>query len=194
MAQCASGVYVTATNGKRYLDFTSGIGATSTGHSHPVVASAIAEQAKTHLFAQQNCIPGTVARARAAESLRRVLPSHLEQVILVNSGSEAVDQAVKIARHATRKPNIIAFAGSFHGRTVAAMSLSTSKSIYSKTMHTMHGTIVAPFPACLHCPVCAPRAWEQAPTQSQQYKENHGFTIAVAMFASSEQTLPSCAQ
>jgi 4-aminobutyrate aminotransferase-like enzyme len=137
----------------KYLDFTSGIGVTSTGHSHPAVASAISEQAKQFLFAQQNCIPATAAKARAAESLHRVLPRHLEQSLLVNSGSEAVDQAVKIARHATKRPNIIVFDGSFHGRTVAAMSLSTSNSVYSKTMQKMPGTVVAPFPSCLHCPV-----------------------------------------
>ena len=151
VAESAHGAYITGRDGERYLDFASGIGATSTGHSHPRVAGAIAAQAQSFLFAQQNCVPYHPARAAAAESLQRILPRHLRTVFLVNSGSEAVDNALKIARHATGRPNVIVFDGAFHGRTIAAMCMSVSKAVFAQRMAQgcrMPGLIVAPFPNC----------------------------------------------
>lgn len=153
-AVSASGSYITSVTGERILDFACGIGATSTGHSHPALAAAIARQAETFLFAQQNCVPYHQTLCDSVEALRSIMPENLDRFFFTNSGSEAVDNAVKIARHATRRPNIITFEGAFHGRTVAAMSLTMSKVIISQNMHPkMPGVIVAPFPNCLHCQV-----------------------------------------
>ena len=159
-AASASGSYITcADTGKQYLDMACGIGVTSTGHSHPAVSSAIAKQAETFLFAQQNCSPYHAALVNSIKSLKRVIPENLDKMFFTNSGSEAIDNAVKIARFATGKPNIIVFDGSFHGRTVGAMSLTTSKTIFSQGMQIkMPGVVVAPFPFCLHCPVRSPAA------------------------------------
>jgi 4-aminobutyrate aminotransferase len=158
VAESASGSYIKcADTGKDYLDLACGIGVTSTGHSHPAVASAIAKQAETFLFAQQNCSPFHAPLINSIKSLKRILPENLEKLFFTNSGSEAVDNAVKIARFATGRPNIIVFDGSFHGRTVGAMSLTTSKTIFSQGMQIkMPGVVVAPYPNCLHCPVRFP--------------------------------------
>ena len=147
----ASGSHITSADGQRYLDFSCGIGVTSTGHSHPDVAAAIARQASTFLFAQQNCVPYHPAMCDSIAALRSILPANLEQILFTNSGAEAVDNAVKVTRHATQRPNVIVFEGSFHGRTVAAMSLTTSKAVYSQGMHPkMPAVVVTPFPDRLH--------------------------------------------
>ena len=107
VADSAAGSFITDQTGKQYLDLACGIGVTSTGHSHPAVASAISQQAERHLFAQQNCAPYHAALVNSITSLQRVVPSNLTKFFFTNSGSEAVDNAVKIARFATQRPNII---------------------------------------------------------------------------------------
>lgn len=140
------GVYLYDEAGRRYLDFTSGIGVTNTGHCHPRVVRAIREQAERLIFAQVNCVlsPETVA---LAETLQKVLPEPLDTFFFSNSGAEATEAAVKLARHATGRSNVIVFEGSFHGRTAQTMAMTTSKTIYRHRYQPLPaGVFVAPYP------------------------------------------------
>ncbi len=132
--------------GRAYLDFTCGIGVTNTGHCHPKVVAAIREQAGLLLHGQANIVYHEPLLA-LAEELRRVMPASIDSFFFSNSGAEAVEGAVKLARAATGRPNVIVFQGSFHGRTVGTMSLTTSKTIYRAGYQPlMPGVSVAPFP------------------------------------------------
>src|SRR3954452_4822737 len=122
------GSWLIATDGERYLDYTAGIGVVNTGHAHPKVAAAIADQAVKLIHCQQNIVyhqPGL----RLHERLPRYFPGEVDEEVglfLSNSGSEAVEAAVKLAKIATRRPLDIAFTGGFHGRTYGAMALTSS--------------------------------------------------------------------
>ena len=146
VAERAEGAFVYGRDGKRYLDFTCGIGVTNTGHCHPRVVSAIQEQAGKLLHGQANIIfhPPLLD---LAEALRPIVPRSLDSFFFSNSGAEAVEGAVKLARHATGRPNVIVFQGSFHGRTALTMALTTSKTIYRAGYQPLPaGTFVAPYP------------------------------------------------
>ncbi len=140
------GAYLYDTAGRRYLDFTCGIGVTNTGHAHPRVVQAIQEQAARLLHGQANIVIHT-AMLRLVEELLTVVPAPLDSFFFSNSGAEAVEGAVKLARAATRRPNVIVFQGSFHGRTNAAMAMTTSKTIYRAGYQPLAaGVFVAPYP------------------------------------------------
>ncbi|MDP9365707.1 MAG: aminotransferase class III-fold pyridoxal phosphate-dependent enzyme [Chloroflexota bacterium] len=121
-----AGLYVWDLEGERYADFTSGIGVVNTGHCHPRVVRAIQEQAAKIIHAQAN-IFAHEPMMRAASELTATLPPKLNQVFFTNSGAEAVEGAIKLAKIATGRPAIIAFRGAFHGRTHAAMSVTSSR-------------------------------------------------------------------
>jgi len=124
------GSWLTTVDGQRYLDFTSGIGVTNTGHAHPRVVAAIADQAAKVIHAQQNIVyhqPGLQLHAR----LPRLFPAPADPadpigLFLANSGAEAIEAAVKLAKTATRRPLVVAFRGGFHGRTHGTMALTSS--------------------------------------------------------------------
>lgn len=140
------GVYLYDAAGQRYTDFTSGIGVTNTGHCHPRVVQAIQEQATHLIFGQMNIVvpPTTVA---LAEKLNEVTPAPIDRFFFSNSGAEAVEAAVKLARMATHRRNLIVFQGSFHGRTHQAMAMTTSKYTYRYDYQPLPGGVfVAPFP------------------------------------------------
>ncbi len=140
------GCYVYTSDGEKYLDFTSGIGVTNTGHSHPTVVKAIQDQAARIMHAQVNCYYHT-ALIQLSHALNSVTPPHLDTFFFSNSGAEAVEGAVKLARHATGRSNLIVFQGSFHGRTAQAMAMTTSKTVYRFRYQPLPGGIfVAPFP------------------------------------------------
>jgi len=147
------GAYIWDHNDRRYLDFTSGIGVTNTGHCHPEVVAAIHEQADLLLHTHQN----TAFHApmlRVIQGLRGILPAALDTYFFANSGAEAVESAVKLARQATKRPNIIAFERGFHGRTVGTMSLTASKTIYRAGYQPlMPGVFFAPYAYCYRCPM-----------------------------------------
>jgi len=140
------GVYVYDTAGKRFMDFTSGIGVTATGHCHPAVVRAIQEQAARLVFGQINCvIPEPTLRY--AEALRTVTPEGLDCFFFSNSGAEAVEGAVKLAKIATGRTNVIAFTGGFHGRTAMTMALTSSKAIFRGGYQPLpSGVFFAPYP------------------------------------------------
>jgi len=142
----AEGVYIYTSDGQRYLDFTSGIGVTSTGHCHPRVVAAAQAQAAKVIHAQINIYYHQPV-FDLVEALSPVVPAGLDTFFFSNSGAEAVEASVKLARQTTGKPNLIVFQGSFHGRTVATMSLTTSKTIYRlRYQPLMPGVFVAPYP------------------------------------------------
>jgi len=146
------GAYLWDQAGRRYLDFTSGIGVTNTGHCHPRVVAAIREQAGHILHLQAN-LAHHEPMLRLIATLRQVVPPELDAFFFTNSGAEAVEAAVKLARHATGRTNIIAFQRGFHGRTVATMSLTSSKTIYRVGYQPlMPGVFFAPYAYCYRCP------------------------------------------
>jgi 4-aminobutyrate aminotransferase len=134
------------TEGTAYLDFTSGIGVTNTGHCHPKVVAAVRDQAGKLLHGQAN-IAWHPPLIELVGELRAIVPPQLDGFFFSNSGAEAVEGAIKLARMATGRPNVIVFQGSFHGRTVGTMSLTTSKTIYRAGYQPlMPGVFVAPYP------------------------------------------------
>lgn len=137
----ANGAWVSDINNKTFLDMTSGIGALSTGHSHPNIINAIKEQSQKVIHAQQNCFYSHQAQLDLTEKLITIMPNDLDTFFYVNSGSEATDNSIKIARHYTKKPNIISFNQGFHGRTLGAMSLTSSKLAYRSGCSPLVGGI-----------------------------------------------------
>ncbi len=147
VAARGEGVYLFDEDGRRHLDFTAGIGVTSTGHCHPRVVAAAQEQVGRLIHGQYTTVMHRPL-LDLSERLSEVLPAALDSVFFSNSGSEAVEAAMRLARQATGRPNIVVFQGSFHGRTVAAASLTTSGTKFrSGFAPLMAGVAVAPFPA-----------------------------------------------
>jgi 4-aminobutyrate aminotransferase len=146
VAERAEGSYIYTDDGRKLLDFTCGIGVTNTGHCHPKVVEAIREQAGLFLHAQANIVIHK-PMLQLIEELRKIVPAPIDSFFFTNSGAEAVENAIKIARVATGKPNIIVFNGSFHGRTAATMALTTSKTGYRTGFGPLpSGIFVSPFP------------------------------------------------
>ena len=150
IASRGEGVYLFDENDRRYLDFTAGIGVTSTGHCHPRVVAAATEQLGKVIHAQYTTVMHRPLLT-LTERLGEVLPSGLDRVFFANSGSEAIEAALRLARQATGRPNVVVFHGGFHGRTVAAASLTTSGTKFrSGFSPLMAGVVVSPFPDPTH--------------------------------------------
>jgi 4-aminobutyrate aminotransferase len=146
VADRAEGSYIYTDDGRKLLDFTCGIGVTNTGHCHPKVVEAIREQAGNFIHAQVNIVIHK-PMLQLIEELRQIVPPSIDSFFFANSGAEALENAVKIAKVATGRQNVIVFSGSFHGRTHATMALTTSKTIYRAGFAPlMAGVYVAPFP------------------------------------------------
>lgn len=142
----AQGAYIYATDGRRYLDFSTGIGVTNTGHCHPKVVAAAQEQVARLIHGQANIVYHQPMLDLVAE-LQTVVAAHLDSFFFSNSGAEGIEASFKLARHATKRTNLIVFQGGFHGRTVGTMSLTTSNPIYRvRYQPLMAGVFVAPFP------------------------------------------------
>lgn len=141
-----SGPVITTTDGTDYLDLTSGIGVVNTGHCHPRVVAAIRDQAGRFVHAQVNCYRHDRLEPLAAR-LAEITPPPIERFFLANSGAEATEAAVKLAKQATGRPHVIVFQGSFHGRTHLTMAMTTSKTVYRAGHAPLpSGVFVAPFP------------------------------------------------
>ncbi len=160
------GCWLVTLDGERYLDYSSGIGVASTGHAHPRVVAAIQEQAARLLHGQQNIVyhePGL----RLYERLRHLLPGDGWGAFLSNSGAEAVEAAVKLARVATGRPAILAFRGGFHGRTAQTMALTSAKDVYRGDFEPLPGSVYhTAYPYCYrasgggHDPAACTCDWE----------------------------------
>ncbi|MFD3424763.1 aspartate aminotransferase family protein [Nocardia fluminea] len=141
-----AGCYLYDTDGHRYLDFTAGIGVTSTGHCHPTVVAAAQAQVAKLIHGQYTTVLHRPL-LELTERLGTVLPEGLDALFFANSGSEAVEAALRLVRQATGRPNVIVFHGGFHGRTVAAATMTTSGTRFSAGFSPlMSGVHVAPFP------------------------------------------------
>jgi 4-aminobutyrate aminotransferase len=153
LVERGEGPYLYTADGRRLLDFTCGIGVTNTGHCHPRVVAAIREQAGLLLHGQANIVYHR-PMLELVEALRQVVPPALESFFFSNSGAEAVEASVKLARQATGRSDVIAFSGGFHGRTYGAMALTTSKSKYRGGYAPLpSGIHIAPYAACYGCAV-----------------------------------------
>jgi 4-aminobutyrate aminotransferase len=146
VAERAEGSYIYTDDGRKLLDFTCGIGVTNTGHCHPKVVEAIREQAGLFLHAQANIVIHKPL-LQLVEEIRKIVPPSIDSFYFANSGAEALENAVKIAKVATGRPNVIVFNGSFHGRTHGTMALTTSKTVYRTGFAPLPaGVYVSPFP------------------------------------------------
>jgi 4-aminobutyrate aminotransferase len=155
VAESGSGMVVTDVDGNRFLDFAAGIAVCSTGHAHPRVVAAIKEQADRliHIAATDFYEPRYL---ELMERLAGIAPFGGEKarVFLTNSGTEAIEGAIKLARYHTHRPGIIAFEGGFHGRTMGALSLTNSKI----KQRAGFGPLV---PMVHHAPFPRVRAWRE---------------------------------
>lgn len=154
--ESGAGSYVTTTEGRKMLDFTSGIAVTSLGHCHPAVTKAAQAQVGKLVHGQVN-ISFQKPYLDLVESLIPIMPhKSLDTFFFWNSGSEAVEAAVKLARQATKKQNIIVMQGSYHGRTFGSMAMTRSKTGYSENYGPlMPGVFSVPFPYCKQCSIAS---------------------------------------
>ncbi|RVD63614.1 aminotransferase class III-fold pyridoxal phosphate-dependent enzyme, partial [Mesorhizobium sp. M7A.F.Ca.ET.027.03.2.1] len=137
--------------GRRYIDFSSGIAVVNTGHRHPRVIEAVKAQLDRFTHTCHQVVPYE-SYVRLAERLNGMLPGKFEKkTIFVTTGAEAVENAIKIARNATGRQAVIAFAGGFHGRTFMGMALTGKVVPYKVGFGAMPGDVYhAPFPVPLH--------------------------------------------
>jgi len=146
------GSWLVTVDGERYLDYTSGIGVTNTGHAHPRVVAAVQAQVAKLLHGQQNIMyhePGL----RLYDRLAHLLPGGPWSAFLANSGAEAVEAAVKLARVATGRPVVIGFRYAFHGRIGNAMALTAAKDVYRAAFEPLPGSIYhTAYPYCYRAP------------------------------------------
>ncbi len=148
------GVVIEDVDGNLFLDFTSGIAVTATGHSHPQVVRAIEEQARKFLhFCGSDFYYEPMVQL--VEKLNELAPGpSAKKVFLTNSGTEAVEAAFKLARYSTKRQHVIAFLGSFHGRTLGSLSLTASRTSHRAYFGPLvPGVHHTPYGYCHRCPV-----------------------------------------
>jgi acetylornithine/succinyldiaminopimelate/putrescine aminotransferase len=119
----AEGSWLYTRDGRRYLDFIAGIGVSALGHGHPAVLRAIEEQARRHLHVMVYGEYVIEAQAKLAARLAEFLPHEISRIYFTNSGAEAIEGALKLARRHTRRTGFVAFDGAYHGDTMAALAL-----------------------------------------------------------------------
>ena len=149
-----AGAVVEDVDGNLFLDCAAGIAVNSTGHSHPLVVAAIVEQAQKFLH-----MSGTdfyyEPQVALGEAFNEIAPfSGPKRSFFSNSGTEAIEAAIKLARYATKRYGMIAFLGSFHGRTLGSLALTSSRAIQRRGFGPMQaGTFHTPYATCYRCPV-----------------------------------------
>ena len=140
--------------GREYIDFAAGIGVMNVGHCHPKVVAAVKEQAELY---SHTCFGlfGYESYLRLAEKLNQLTPGDSpKRTFFVNSGAEAVENAVKIARYATGRKSIIAFEDAFHGRTYMTLSLTSQVSPYKVGFGPYAPEVYRiPYAYCYRCPL-----------------------------------------
>lgn len=147
------GCYLFDIEGNRYLDFAAGIATCAVGHCHPQVVQAVKEQAE-NLLHLMNHVGYYEPYVKFVETLKKVLPGDLSQgtAFLLNSGTEAVEAALKLARVVTGRPAVISFTGAFHGRGMGALGVTTSTNLYRKGLNGLFaGVYYTPYPHCFRC-------------------------------------------
>ena len=146
------GPYLYDYKGNAYLDFASGIAVTNTGHCHPKVVKAIKNQVQKLIHACSGIVYYEPNIA-LAEKLKKITPKGLEHTFFTQSGTEAIEGALKLSRYVTGKKEFIAFKGCFHGRTFGSLSITTSKKKYwEKYKPLLQKINFFPYPYCYRCP------------------------------------------
>ncbi len=145
------GATVFTADGRSYLDYSSGLAVLNIGHSHPRVMEAV--RAQLDQVTHTGGVYYHEASVAAAEQLLSVTPPGLDKLFFGNSGAEAVEAALKLARFVTGRQGIISFTGAFHGRTFGALSITTSNSAYRRKYHPLLPSVYqVPYPYCFRCP------------------------------------------
>ena len=139
------GVYVWDEEGNRYLDLTAGWGVTCIGHAHPVIRTALTEQAARILQNPNSGLTYSPVRSRLLSLLSDILPTNLTRVFFSNSGAEANDAAIKLARKVTGRQKVVATEGSFHGRTISTASATGQAKHREKYNPLMPGYVFVPY-------------------------------------------------
>lgn len=144
-AETASGIWITDVDGHKWADFACGTAVTNLGHNHPAVVEAAHTQIDKLMHS--GCIVRYDPLVSAAEKLRSITPPAIEKFAFANSGAEAVEASVKLAKYSTGRQGVIAFRGAFHGRTMGSVSYTTSNAKYRDGYHPVLGSVfVSPFP------------------------------------------------
>ncbi len=149
------GVYLYDFEGRKYLDFVSGIATMNVGHCHPQVVSAICDQAQMLIHGASH-VGYMAPYVDMLEALKEIAPGELRfgKGILVNSGSEAVETGIKLARYVTNRSMILAFTDSFHGRSMGALALTASNTLFRHRLPgLLAGVYHTPYPYCYRCPL-----------------------------------------
>jgi 4-aminobutyrate aminotransferase len=145
IAERAQGIWVYASDGRKYADFACGTAVVNLGHNHPAVVAAA--HAQLDRFIHSGCVFRYDTLVEAAERLVKITPPAIEKFAFANSGAEAVEGAVKLTRKVTGRQGLVVFRGGFHGRTMGAVSYTTSNAKYRDGYHPVLGSVfVAPFP------------------------------------------------
>lgn len=148
VVESAKGIYLHTVDGRDVIDFGSGIGVVNLGHGHPAVVAAVHEQVDKLWHTSVTTMHPRLIEA--AEKLTSVAPKGLTSAFFCNSGAETVEAAIKLARRATGRTDIIAFTGAFHGRTYGAVSLTASKAKYHAGVGPfLPGVHHVPYPYCV---------------------------------------------
>lgn len=146
------GCYVTDVNGDVYLDFVQGIAVNALGHCHPAIVKAIQDQAGKIINGSFNLV-NFEPTLELAKRIAEVAPGNLGSTFFSNGGAEANDGALKLAKAYTKRPAVIAFTGSFHGRTIGATTITASNSKYRKYYEPLMGSVYfTPYPSKDLCP------------------------------------------
>lgn len=148
----AEGVYVEAEDGRRYIDLSAGLATCNVGHCPPEVVKAAKAQLERLIHA--GCIFHYTSEEDLAQRLSSITPGPIDMFFFSNSGAEAVEGAIKLARYSTGRQSIISFTGGFHGRTFGALSLTTSSARYRDRCHPLLPSVYhSPYPYCYRCPM-----------------------------------------
>lgn len=152
VAETGHGCYITDAKGDEYLDFVQGIAVNVMGHCYPPIVDAICGQAKKLVNASFNMV-NYEPTLKLAKRIAQTTPGELNSIFFSNGGAEATDGALKLAKVYTKRPAIIAFMGSFHGRSIGASTITGSNSKYRKYLEPLMGSVYfAPYPSHDLCP------------------------------------------
>jgi 4-aminobutyrate aminotransferase len=145
IATHAQGIWVHGADGRKWADFACGTAVVNLGHNHPAVVAAA--QGQLERLSHAGCVFRYESIVRLGEELRRITPNGIEMFGFANSGAEAVEASVKLAKYSTRRQGVIAFRGAFHGRTMGSVAYTTSNAKYRNGYHPILPSVfIAPFP------------------------------------------------